>query len=163
MRCTPRWRRRSKLASNPHGTITRARLAVLFLVVLTVPIIDLLWGEPFDKVFISLASMLMFTLVLFRLMGLMTVVQHKEQQARHDAMHDSLTGLANRALFGERVENFVAQRKDGVVSVLFVDLDDFKFINDSLGHQVGDELLVAVAARLESCVRCERPGRPPLR
>ncbi len=139
--------------SNPGGTITRARLAVLFLVVLTVPIIDLLWGEPFDKVFISLASMIMFTLVLARLMGLMTVVQHKEQQARHDAMHDSLTGLANRALFGERVENFVDQRKDGVVSVLFVDLDDFKFINDSLGHQVGDELLVAVAARLESCVR----------
>ncbi len=126
---------------NPGGTITRARLAVLFLVVLTVPIIDLLWGEPFDKVFISLASMIMFTLVLARLMGLMTVVQHKEQQARHDAMHDSLTGLANRALFGERVENFVAQRKDGVVSVLFVDLDRFKLVNDAYGHQVGDELL----------------------
>ncbi|MFK7920123.1 MAG: GNAT family N-acetyltransferase [Ilumatobacter sp.] len=138
---------------NAHGTITKARLAVLFLVVLTVPVIDLIWGEPFDKVFISLASMLMFSLVLFRLMGLMSVVQVKEQEARHDAMHDSLTGLANRALFGERVENFVNQRKDGVVSVLFVDLDDFKFINDSLGHQVGDELLVAVAARLQSCVR----------
>ncbi len=138
---------------NSTGTITRTRLAVLFLVVLTVPVIDIIWGEPFDKVFTTTASMLMFTLVLFRLMGLMAVVQVKEQQARHDATHDSLTGLANRALFGERVENFVNQRKDGVVSVLFVDLDDFKFINDSLGHQVGDELLVAVAARLQSCVR----------
>lgn len=135
------------------GTITRPRLAVLFLVVLTVPVINLIWGEPFDKLFINIASMVMFSLVLVRLMGLVTVVQVKEQQARHDAMHDSLTGLANRALFGDRVENFVNQRKDGVVSVLFVDLDDFKFINDSLGHQIGDELLVAVAARLQSCVR----------
>lgn len=138
---------------NTSGAITKARLAVLFLVVFAVPVIDLMWGEPFDKVFISVCSMLMFGLVLVRLMGLMSVVQHKEQQARYDAMHDSLTGLANRALFGDRVESFVAQRKDGVVSVLFVDLDDFKFINDSLGHQVGDDLLVAVAARLSDCVR----------
>lgn len=140
---------------NVAGTITSARLMVLFLVVFAVPVIDLLWGEAFDKVFISICSMLMFALVLVRLMGLMSVVQHKEQQARHDAMHDSLTGLANRVLFGDRVESFVAQRKDGVVSVLFVDLDDFKFINDSLGHQVGDELLVAVAARLADCVRTQ--------
>jgi len=138
---------------NRQGNITRARLMVLFLVVLAVPLIDLVWGEPFDKLFTTSASMLMFSLVLVRLMGLMTVVQTKEKQARHDALHDSLTGLANRKLFGERVENFVAQRKDGVVSVLFVDLDDFKFINDSLGHQIGDELLVAVAARLQDCVR----------
>ncbi len=149
----PSMAERIEARSNPHGTITMPRLAVLFLVVVTVPLINLVWGEPFDKVFINISSMIMFTLVLVRLMGLMTVVQHKEQQARHDAMHDSLTGLANRALFGQRVEAFVAQRKDGVVSVLFVDLDDFKFINDSLGHQVGDELLVAVAGRLQSCVR----------
>jgi diguanylate cyclase len=135
------------------GAITRPRLAVLFLVVLAVPMIDLMWGEPFDKVLTTTASMIMFSLVLLRLMGLVTVVQLKEKEARHDALHDSLTGLANRALFGERVESFVAQRKDGVVSVLFVDLDDFKFINDSLGHQVGDELLVAVASRLTDCVR----------
>ncbi len=135
------------------GHITKPRLMVLFLVVLAVPVIDLIWGEPFDKLLTIVASMLMFSLVLVRLMGLMSVVQSKEQQARHDARHDALTGLANRVLFGERVENFVNQRKEGVVSVLFVDLDDFKFINDSLGHQVGDELLVAVAARLSDCVR----------
>ncbi|NND75328.1 MAG: GNAT family N-acetyltransferase [Ilumatobacter sp.] len=135
------------------ATITKPRLGLLFLVVTAVPLIDLLWGEPFDKLLTTVASMIMFSLVLVRLMGLMSVVQHKEKQARHDARHDALTGLANRVLFGERVESFVNQRKDGVVSVLFVDLDDFKFINDSLGHHVGDELLVAVAARLEDCVR----------
>ncbi len=140
---------------NLIGHITRPRLMVLFLVVLAVPLIDLLWGEPFDKILTTAASMIMFSLVLVRLMGLMSVVQSKEQQARHDARHDALTGLANRVLFGERVENFVNQRKDGVVSVLFVDLDDFKFINDSLGHQIGDELLVAVAARLRECVRTQ--------
>ena len=126
------------------GHITRHRLGALFLVVIAVPVIDLIWGEPFDKVLTTFASMLMFSLVLMRLMGLMAVVQTKEQQARHDARHDSLTGLANRVLFGERVDTFVAQKQDGWVSVLFVDLDDFKFINDSLGHQVGDDLLVAV-------------------
>ncbi len=154
-RCPPpvdgragRSRARTRSATSPD-----TRLAVLFLVVLAVPLIDLIWGEPFDKILTIVASMIMFSLVLVRLMGLMSVVQSKEQQARHDARHDALTGLANRVLFGERVENFVNQRKEGVVSVLFVDLDDFKFINDSLGHQVGDDLLVAVAARLSDCVR----------
>ncbi len=138
---------------NSLSAITKPRLGILFLVVFAVPVIDLVWGEPFDKLLTTSASLIMFSLVLVRLMGLMTIVQSKEKQARYDAHHDSLTGLANRVLFGERVENFVNQRKDGVVSVLFVDLDDFKFINDSLGHHVGDELLVAVAARLEDCVR----------
>lgn len=136
-----------------QGTITRPRLGLLFLVVLMVPLINLLWGEAFDKIFINIASMAMFTLVLVRLMGLVTVVQVNERRARHDAMHDSLTGLANRALFAQRVQSFVDQRSDGVVSVLFVDIDDFKFINDSLGHDVGDKTLIAVAGRLQRCVR----------
>ncbi len=143
----------SQVRESQNGHITRNRLFVLFLVVFAVPVIDLIWGEPFDKILTTIASMAMFSLVLIRLMGLVEIVQNKEQQARHDARHDALTGLANRVLFGERVENFVQQRKEGVVSVLFVDLDDFKFINDSLGHQVGDDLLVAVADRLTSCVR----------
>ncbi|HET8741061.1 MAG TPA: EAL domain-containing protein [Gaiella sp.] len=74
----------------------------------------------------------------------------------HRAFHDPLTDLANRALFTERVAAALSRRADSstaTVAVLLLDLDDFKTVNDSLGHAAGDELLVAVAARLRSCVR----------
>ncbi len=78
-----------------------------------------------------------------------------EEQLTHQAFHDPVTGLANRALFAERVRHAIARtrREHHSVAVVFLDLDDFKTINDSLGHAAGDEVLVEVAKRLATSIR----------
>jgi diguanylate cyclase (GGDEF)-like protein/PAS domain S-box-containing protein len=78
-----------------------------------------------------------------------------EEQLSHQAFHDPVTHLANRALFNERVRHAVGStRRDGLgMAVLFVDLDDFKTVNDSLGHAVGDRVLLEAAQRIQSSVR----------
>jgi diguanylate cyclase (GGDEF)-like protein len=80
-----------------------------------------------------------------------------KSQLRHQAFHDSLTGFANRALFTERVHKVLDMTAAGnrQPAVLFLDLDDFKKVNDSLGHSAGDQLLLAVAERVRSCLRPE--------
>jgi len=75
-----------------------------------------------------------------------------EQALSHDATHDRLTGLPNRSLLWEALRDQLA-RPEPSVAVLFVDLDDFKLVNDSFGHETGDELLLAVAERLSDAVR----------
>ena len=78
-----------------------------------------------------------------------------EDQLRHRAFHDTLTGLGNRALFRDRLEHAVTRvrRYGGDLGVLFVDLDGFKTVNDTLGHDAGDRLLKEVSDRLQECVR----------
>ncbi|MGH3744390.1 MAG: diguanylate cyclase domain-containing protein, partial [Mycobacteriales bacterium] len=78
-----------------------------------------------------------------------------EDKLTHSAFHDPLTSLANRALFSDRLSHALTRndRRQAPLAVLFFDLDDFKAVNDELGHAAGDELLVAVAARLRECVR----------
>ncbi len=78
-----------------------------------------------------------------------------ERKLEHSAFHDTLTGLPNRALFTDRLARAIARgsREAGRYAVMMMDLDRFKVINDSLGHMVGDELLIQFSRRVESCLR----------
>ncbi|MBA2715920.1 MAG: EAL domain-containing protein, partial [Propionibacteriales bacterium] len=78
-----------------------------------------------------------------------------QDRLAHQALHDALTGLPNRALFYDRLDHALTrvERGDGGVAVLFMDLDNLKVVNDSLGHTAGDQLLIALAGRLRGCLR----------
>jgi diguanylate cyclase (GGDEF)-like protein len=85
----------------------------------------------------------------------MVLVEERTDELRFQALHDSLTGLPNRALIVDRIDQLLARnRRHGTIgAALYVDLDDFKNVNDSLGHEAGDQLLVSVASRMESTLR----------
>jgi diguanylate cyclase len=120
------------------------------------------WASTFDHVLI-VTGVLLLGLVAVRQMfvlaensQLVETVNQREEQLRHQAFHDPLTGLANRLLFRDRLEhaaNLKARGDDHELTVLFLDLDDFKLVNDRLGHAAGDKLLVDVAERLRACLR----------
>lgn len=85
-----------------------------------------------------------------------TARKQAEERLAHDAVHDALTGLPNRILFLDRLQNRLERTKrnpDDLFAVMFIDLDRFKLVNDSLGHSYGDQLLVTVAKRLQHCLR----------
>ncbi len=89
-------------------------------------------------------------------LGTMIHNSRMEEQLRYDASHDPLTALANRALLADRVSNSMARSqrdKDNHFALLFIDLDRFKTINDSLGHSIGDNILIETSARLQQLLR----------
>jgi diguanylate cyclase (GGDEF)-like protein len=107
-----------------------------------------------------LATLYLFLLLVVRNADLIIARQEqeraaKEEQVRHQAYHDALTGLPNRAYFSERLGETIAlaQRTNQTCALMFVDLDRFKIVNDSLGHEAGDSLLKVVAERIQACLR----------
>jgi diguanylate cyclase (GGDEF)-like protein len=136
-------------------------LTVASLMAPAVLVMQWIAGVPIDVPVIAAASIVLFLLVIARLGGvvadLRANLRHRqilEAELQQQAFHDPLTGLANRTLFADRLGRALSQR-DEPVAVLFLDLDDFKTINDSHGHLAGDELLVAVAHSLSGSVRPE--------
>ncbi len=114
--------------------------------------------DPVEMVSLAVLVVLVFVRQLVTVAEnaeLIREVELREGQLRHQAFHDPLTGLANRALFDDRLAHAVElhQRDGHALSVMLLDLDDFKCVNDTLGHPAGDELLVKVAERLRACLR----------
>ena len=96
---------------------------------------------------------------IYRIVGTsINITERKlaEEKLRHNAYHDPLTNLPNRIFFMERLQGAIQEvqtQNDCLYAVLFLDLDDFKYINDSLGHAIGDQLLIALTSRLKNCLR----------
>jgi diguanylate cyclase len=145
------------------------RLAVLAGASLMAPaVLVVQWalGRPLDVPVIAAGSVVLFLLVIARLGGLVadlrtTLRQRRvlEEELERQTRTDPLTGLANRVLFHDRLEHVLAAR-DGKAAVLFIDLDDFKTVNDAYGHDAGDTVLRSVA---EDIRRAIRPGDTPAR
>jgi diguanylate cyclase (GGDEF)-like protein len=106
------------------------------------------------SLFILLLGYLFFALGTGRSRAVQ-MVHERTDELSHQAFHDPLTGLSNRALILDRTNQMIARsRRDGTpMGLLFLDLDDFKFINDTLGHEAGDQLLCAVGSRLANALR----------
>jgi diguanylate cyclase (GGDEF)-like protein len=130
----------------------------------------LLASRPADAVLIAALAVLTFVAVLARMSRLnrrldeaRRSVEDKSAQLRHQASHDALTGLPNRALIMDRLEHLLARSPrhgSSGATAMFIDLDGFKNVNDTLGHEVGDKLLRSVAERLRGSLRdAETIGR----
>jgi diguanylate cyclase (GGDEF)-like protein len=142
-----------------EGRLTTRRLVYLGLALAANPLVAAgreLTGGDADWLLLSLGSLVLVPLVLLRVCQLARLHADAERRLAHLADHDPLTGLPNRRALERHLEHLVgrvtAATAPGAV-VVFVDLDDFKTVNDTHGHRVGDALLAEVATRLRRCVR----------
>jgi diguanylate cyclase (GGDEF)-like protein len=111
------------------------------------------FGEDDLRLLETLANQAAVALENGQLEQSLSELSRLKEELRFQAFHDPLTGLANRSLFTEQVDAALAVGGPGVAVVLFLDLDNFKDVNDTLGHAAGDQLLTAVAERVRSCIR----------
>ena len=120
------------------------------------------FGKQDLRLFEALSNNVSVALENGRLEQSLSHLRELERKLTLLAFHDPLTGLANRSLFSDRVVEALAtaRSEDRTCAVLFIDLDDFKTVNDTLGHEAGDQLLAAVAERITSCLRpTDQPAR----
>ncbi len=113
------------------------------------------FGEAGDDKMIIATAVVLTGLVVLRQVTALRDNGRLLARLDHGATHDALTQLPNRVLFGQRLQRALTAPEPRPVSVALIDLDDFKEVNDTLGHEVGDMLLIAVAHRLTACVRAE--------
>jgi diguanylate cyclase (GGDEF)-like protein len=111
------------------------------------------FGADDVKLFETLAANTSVALENDRLGHTVWQLRMLQSELEHQASHDPLTGLANRSLFSERLDGALARERDDAAAVIFIDVNDFKMVNDTLGHAAGDELLVAISGRLSDCLR----------
>lgn len=134
--------------------IGRGRLALLAASALVTPMILIVQsvdGGGLTVPLVVLGTVVTFVLVVARMAGLVHALEQSRARLEFDATHDLLTRLVNRSLFTRRLDEALASARPG--GVLFIDLDGFKRVNDTLGHRAGDDVLADVARRLRGCVR----------
>jgi diguanylate cyclase (GGDEF)-like protein len=139
----------------PEGTVPVRRLLALALASLMAPaVLAIEWwrGMQIDVPVIVAGCAVLFLLVIARLHGLVALLSETLRAAEQQATHDQLTGLANRRLFHARWQKSLGEA-GGPTALLYIDLDGFKPVNDTLGHEAGDSVLVEVAERLRRLVR----------
>ena len=158
----PSMRNVAQPAEMGEAQLSPMRLALLAGASLMAPAVLVLQaatGRAIDVPLVATGCVVLFLLVIARLGGLVNELRANlharhtlEDQLHHRALHDQLTGLPNRALFYNRLEHALSRRSDKV-AVLFLDLDDFKTVNDTFGHQAGDDVLCTVADDIRRSVR----------
>ena len=147
-------RRTDTVRGADDDLLSTRRLVLLAAAALVTPLLlAVQWfrGQEVTVPLVVIGTVVSFLLVVARMVGLIHALEFSRSQLRFEANHDLLTGLPNRQSFTRSLDAALAAGLPG--ALLFVDLDRFKLVNDTLGHQAGDEVLIEVAGILRECVR----------